>query len=904
VSRSAPRSELPARPARVARRSSPVPRLLVCYLLGSLFGVWVSTARSDTALVTDIAPQPVADALAEFTNQTGLQIVYESRIAKGRRSKGARAGLPPAEAVTQLLDGTGLSFRFLNERTVRIYIADSAERSPDPAAPRPPSKPAEHRSAIPPTSAEEVVVIGLRGKERLSQVPVSVKVWTAEALELSGGRSLEAIAGLTPGVEYDFDTAVGPGISTNLSIRGVNDAGGRSTSRLFVDGAPIHSLQSDFGEVRPLLFDIERVEILRGPQSTLLGEGTEGGAVRFLYHQPSLTSFSGQARSEVATTAHGSPSYEAGAAAGGPVVHDVVGFRASAWYRRDGGYVDRVDPFTGAPVNTKSNWSLSKSARLALTVAPADGVRITPSVSYQSVGLHDSPIFYATLSNPAAGVFRNGKLLQEPTDDSNYIATVNVTANFPLAELASVTSYFRRKASALIDYTNSYPNYFLGQFGPLPVYPVAYGNAAGFTHALVVDSWTQDLRLRSRNPDARLTWGIGLFYSDVSQEDLQTLVDSAVFFGESDPQFNLGATIDSRIHERQVAAFGEVDFKISTKLSASVGFRLTRDDSHQLKGYTGLTLPLPVTLPPGQSDTTVAPRFALTYQANDDRMLYATVAKGYRSAGIDPPLPFPCTNDMSVPFGADSVWSYEAGTKNTFFGGRGQLDLSAFFMHWENLHQLLFSRTSCGQVATQDSATSRGFDLAVQAFVTHNLKTELAVGYTDAHFSDTTYISGAGSNGRDYFLVSKGDWIGTLPQVPSPWTVTAAIDYDIALAGGMTADFRLQDVSRSHNPGPFFTRHVAQGCCLQGPPYPTPPWAWSVTDYPQAGPATNVVNVRTRLSRSNVDLSVFLENAFNAHPLLLRKTEGGAFGVVFGPPLVYATTFRPRTVGLAVDVRF
>jgi iron complex outermembrane recepter protein len=878
-------------------------RLLLCALLGTLWGAWSHPVRADAALSVDIPPESVAEALADFARQTGLQIVYVSQIAKQQKSKGARAGQSPSEALTVLLEGTGLTFEFLNARTVRIYAVGVLEAPTGSRNPSPPARPPEYPVASAPDMLEEVSVIGSRRDERLSNVPASIAVWTPEAIELSSARSLEAIAALTPGAEYDFDAAVGPGISTNLAIRGVDDAGGRSTTRLFVDGAPIHSPQSDFGEVRPLVFDLERVEILRGPQGALLGEGAEGGAVRFVSNQPSLTSFSGQARSEIATTARGSLSYEAGLAAGGPLVLDVAGFRASAWYRRDGGYVDHVDPFTGALVDAASNWSLSKSARMALTIAPADAVRITPSLSYQSVRLNDSPIFYVNLSNPDAGILRNGKLLREPADDSYYLSTVNVAASLPRAELTSVTSYFRRTAAALIDYTNSYPNYFLGQFGPLPVYPLAYENAAGFTHSLVVSSWTQDLRLRSPHSDARLTWVVGVFYSELRQQDLQTLVNSPVFFGESDPQFHVGSAIDSRIHETQAAVFGMTDFKISTQLSASLGVRLTRDDSQQTKSYTELKVPVPVTRPPKQSDTPVAPRFSLSYQVNDHHALYATVAEGYRSSGIDPPLPFPCTDDVSVPFGADSVWSYEAGTKNSFFDGQARLDFSAYFMRWNNFHQLLFSRTSCAQVETKDSATSRGLELTVQAFVTPNLKTELAVGHIDARFSDTTYVTGAGS-GHDYFLINRGDWIGTLPQVPSPWTVTGALEYDIALARGMIASLRLQDVLHSHNPGPFYTRPVAQGCCLQGPPYPRVPWAWSVTEYPQADLATNVVNFRARLSRSNVDLSLFVDNLLNAHPLLLGKTEGSLFGVALGPPLVYATTFRPRTAGLAVVVRF
>src|SRR5262249_44174882 len=159
---------------------------------------------------------------------------------------------------------------------------------------------------------------------------------------------------------------------------------------------------------------------------------------------------------------------------------------------------------------------------------------------------------------------------------------------------------------------------------------------------------------------------------------------------------------------------------------------------------------------------------------------------------------------------------------------------SVYYMRWQNLHQLLFSRTNCTQVANEDDATSRGFDLALQAFATAHLRTELAVSYIDARYSNTSYLSGAGANGHDYFVISSGDWLGALPQVPSPWTATASIAYEFALPRGVMANLQMQDIFHSHNPDTFFTRPAGEGCCLQPqpPPHPPPPWAWSVTDYP------------------------------------------------------------------------
>ena len=139
--------------------------------------------------------------------------------------------------------------------------------------------------------------------------------------------------------------------------------------------------------------------------------------------------------------------------------------------------------------------------------------------------------------------------------------------------------------------------------------------------------------------------------------------------------------------------------------------------------------------------------------------------------------------------------------------------------------------------------------------------------------------------------------------MPSPWTATASIAYEFALPRGVTANLQVQDIFHSHNPGTFFTRPTSQGCSRQGP-CPPPPWAWSVTDYPRADPATNVVHLRARFSGSNAELSLYVDNALNSQPLLSGKTESSSYGVVFGPPLVYATTLRPRTVGVVLGMRF
>jgi iron complex outermembrane receptor protein len=243
---------------------------------------------------------------------------------------------------------------------------------------------------------QEVVVTATRREERLQDVPISLTAFSQEKLDQQGLRNIDDLVRLSPGVTFQRN---GNGSSANyndessdISIRGIDSQAGTSTTGLYIDDTPIQSRHIGFGAVNvfPQLFDVDRVEVLRGPQGTLFGAGAEGGALRFISPQPSLTKDSGYIRSELATTKDGDQSYELGAAAGGPIIDDVLGFRISASYRRDGGWVDRVGyTLTPNPENsllptpefsrvnqTDANWQETVTLRGALKWAVSDAVTL------------------------------------------------------------------------------------------------------------------------------------------------------------------------------------------------------------------------------------------------------------------------------------------------------------------------------------------------------------------------------------------------------------------------------------------------------------------------------------------------------------------------------------------------
>src|ERR1700734_2306727 len=187
---------------------------------------------------------------------------------------------------------------------------------------------------------QEITVTATRHEESLSKVPISVTALTQDAMDVRGIKDFQDVARFTPGINIDNSG------TNNIAIRGIASTGGAGTTGIYLDDTPIQMRALAFNpdEALPQSFDLDRIEVLRGPQGTLFGAGSEGGTVRYITTQPSLTQTTMYSRDEVSDTQGGAPSYEAGIAAGTPVIPGTLGVRATVWYRRDGGYIDLINP--------------------------------------------------------------------------------------------------------------------------------------------------------------------------------------------------------------------------------------------------------------------------------------------------------------------------------------------------------------------------------------------------------------------------------------------------------------------------------------------------------------------------------------------------------------------------------
>ena len=214
-----------------------------------------------------------------------------------------------------------------------------------------------------------------------------------------------------------------------------------------IDDTPIQLRALGFGSdnTLPAIFDLERVEVLRGPQGTLFGAGSEGGTVRYITPAPSLSDFSVYGKTEISTTENGAPNYEGGFAVGGPIVEDTLGFRISAWGRRDGGWIDKVDYMTGATLQSDSNSVNTYVVRGALLWQPTASLSITPSVYYQNRNQNNIDQYWFGLSNPDRGIYKTATPENMADKDHFVLPALKAEWNLGDAELISNTSYFDRR---------------------------------------------------------------------------------------------------------------------------------------------------------------------------------------------------------------------------------------------------------------------------------------------------------------------------------------------------------------------------------------------------------------------------------------------------------------------------
>ena len=690
---------------------------------------------------------------------------------------------------------------------------------------------------VPPAEAaagpalQEIVVTATRHEESLSKVPLSVTAITQEGLDIRGIKDFQDIARFTPGVNIDKSG------TNSIAIRGIASSGGAGTTGIYIDETPIQmrALAFDPDDALPKSFDIDRVEVLRGPQGTLFGAGSVGGTVRYITAQPSLTKDSVYSRSELSFTQGGDPSYEAGIAAGGPLIDGTLGARATVWYRRDGGWIDRIDPTTLATVEKKANHDETVLVRLAALWALSDRWSVTPSIYYQDRSRNDVSNYWPLYSDPSRDKYVSANPTGRQQPDTFYLPAIKVEGDFGSSRLISNTSYYHRRNTTGYDGTLYNLGFYqsksvLGLTPPdllldgsgihLPPGLESYRAPASVQNGQ--QNFTQEIRLQSADPSARLIWTTGVFFGYNRQSYLeqindpqadaffQQLAGSSVgdFFAYCPPDqlqadgvtcnvpkipVPLLANGDSyllstRAEDRQVAWFGEGAYAVTDELKATVGLRY----SHTKFSFTTYTAGPQLYGPPAsltgeKAENSFTPKVDLSYQMTPNNLYYFTYAKGFRPGGANNPVPqAACAGDFQsfgisaspATFDSDTVDSFEIGAKNNF-NNRIKLASSVYYIRWNNIQQTVIPPVcQISFIANLGEAVAKGADVQAEIAVSGNLTLQLSAGYTDARYTKDSKFTALES----IPVVAKGNAIvgqsSELSGEPgAPFTASAGFEY-------------------------------------------------------------------------------------------------------------------------------
>ena len=755
----------------------------------------------------------------------------------------------------------------------------------------------------------EIVVTATRKSTVLSRTPASIVAKGREELDVQGVRSIADIASITPGITFGQSAVVYGTGQTTISIRGVDSQSGIPTTGIYIDDTPVQTrvgVSPSLSNAYPQVFDLERIEVLRGPQGTLFGSGSVGGAIRFITPKPNYTGMDLYARSELAHTQNGGLSYEGGVALGAPFVEDKIAFRASIWYRHEGGYVDRLDPNTGALVKKDMDQADTIAARVAMGFKPTENLTFTPSFFYQEQYIEDGSRFELATSDLDRGDFRLSlNQRAEPRTDRLKLPALKAELELGGVVLISDTSYLHRTTETIND-DKSLSFVFSGGLTERP-FPDGFEDYSPYTlNQTKQTAFTQELRLQDDNQADRLNWIVGLFYQKSYVRDQ---------YGAFDPRLldvtNLGRVAQGELpydsltesnfetelyqglysnfvrnehRDTQYAAYAQGDYEIIDGLTLTAGLRYTIA-KYKFSGFGAG--PVPST--DGQTDVadttskTLTPKFGVSFQADRNNLFYASASKGVRGPGVSSPVGANCIADAAAigfdPFATltvnpDSIWSYEIGSKNRLFGGKVAIDASAYRIDWTDV-QTLFALPQCTiQTALNlGSAKIEGVDVAISVKPVTGLTLGVSASYINARY--TTAIPGP-----DNIVIRKA---GEPFPLVAPWTVQLNAEYTQPV--GEAELYGRADFSYSSK----INRPVDVDSPLVDPTLPRPP-------------ETSQLDVRVggRFGTSGgreLDLSLFVNNVTNSLPLL------GLFHETPDSTFYRAGSFRPRTVGVTLSIR-
>ncbi len=765
-----------------------------------------------------------------------------------------------------------------------------------------------------PKVTEEMVVTARKREESPQEVPMSIVAPSEQQLRDRGAETIEDIAANVAGFTVQN---LGPGQS-QVAMRGVSagqivrdQPGVKEQVGVYLDESVI-SLSLFTPDVD--LFDLSRVEVLRGPQGTLFGSGSLSGTLRYITNQPKIGVSESIGEVTLNSIADGGIGGSAKYAGNVPL-GDAAAMRVVAYYTQYGGYMDAVQP--DLRVNDNVNSGSRIGARLAFRFEPSSNFRITPRLLYQEVdmdGWNRVDVFNIlgnpyTTSRPAVtlGDREHFTQIDEPVTDEFLLGDVNLEYDFSDdLTLTSITSYTDRDVLVVRDAGALTSSITGGSIGlPANIYTLD----SPLTDATTAKSVTQELRLAgSAN---RMEWVVGGFYSTTDRDYGQDLLVSGFETLSGIPTAGrFGASRDVLYYSDltykfdQLALFGEATVSIGDRLDLTGGLRWYDFQEDRVQTFDGIFAD-PGTSRGSSTASGVAPRVIASYRLSDATRLNAQISKGFRLGGINDPLNVPlCTPQDLVTFGGrdtwadEELWNYEVGSKSTIAGGRGAFNAAAFYMDINDL-QATVTAGSCSSrvIFNVPKARSTGVEVEFELAPTDSFDFALSATALNSELRSTLTSTDAAGHVSVVAGIEEGNRLPTVPE----FQAAAAATYRWQMAAGRAGYFTgvYQHVgSRYTQIGDQAAGFGTVNLNSFAPNNIGGPFTQSTFTFDPELPAYNIINLRLGLLINNWDAALFVNNVTDEIAYLALDQERGTRARVG-----YLIN-QPRTIGISTRVNF
>lgn len=562
---------------------------------------------------------------------------------------------------------------------------------------------------------EEIVVTATRRSESIQNVPMSISAVSQADLEKAGATRASDVVHMVPGLSYT-ENSVGQAV---LAIRGIQTSAVSGNVQqpvaIYYDDVPVLDLTIPWTVPQLQLFDVNHVEVLRGPQGTLFGAGALSGALRVITNKPDLSEYHAAIESSATTTDGGGVGGSVNVMLNAPLIRDQLAVRAVGYYDHIAGWID--NPTRN---DTRTNRADVSGGRLEAKWKPEDDLEILATYAQEVTRPHDSSF----VPYGSGGDVADNRIRNYNTDNSK-ILNLGVTYSLPWATLTSSSSYIRRNATSSLDFSGT-ANLLTGLTTVAPI-----------IDAFRTSDFLQEVRLAS-SQDRRFKWLVGGFVENYHFNLCENILQagaSGLGFGDTDYLENL--CIHTKVADQ--AGFAELSYDLVPGLTLTAGGRYSRysikSSSDGALAGTDLFDGPPSNITRTTKNSAVTPKVSLSYKFTEDAMVYTLANKGYRTGNSNLVSTVDPFTGASLPthYDPDELWNYEVGSKLAFFDRRLRIDADVFYIDWKKI-QLQVRAPVSGIPYTDNAgtATSKGVEFQVVGKPTKSTEVGSSLAYTNA----------------------------------------------------------------------------------------------------------------------------------------------------------------------------